>query len=267
MRPLDGVVLKRGSHSTPEDGMCAMEAVAWMANEPHSDKPVCACPVIASVLRSWNDGMGSDDETRTRIISPLLSKVIGTRVPTSAAGDAVLLKRMYLVVDWQIRVYAPAFLRAAGLNEAADSLALLPEVNNNERLMGALQPSSAAWSAARSAARSAAESAARSAAESAAWSAARSAARSAAERAACSAACNAAESAAERAACNAAWNAAERAARSAAERAACNAAWNAAESAAWNAAERAVESALAPTVNELQASMAALVVRMCEVTE
>jgi hypothetical protein len=63
---LNALVLKHGSHKSPDTGMCAMEAVAWLAGERHSDKPQCVCPVIASFLRTWNDGMGNDDETRAR---------------------------------------------------------------------------------------------------------------------------------------------------------------------------------------------------------
>lgn len=43
---LDGIVLKEGSHEARERGVCAMEAVAWLAGEKHSDAPRCACPVI-----------------------------------------------------------------------------------------------------------------------------------------------------------------------------------------------------------------------------
>jgi hypothetical protein len=36
------LILKQGSHTAREYGMCAMEAVAWLAGEPHSDTPTCA---------------------------------------------------------------------------------------------------------------------------------------------------------------------------------------------------------------------------------
>jgi len=45
---LNNIVLRYGSHGTSDKGMCAMEAVAWLANEPHSDRPACTCSVIAA---------------------------------------------------------------------------------------------------------------------------------------------------------------------------------------------------------------------------
>ena len=42
---LADVPLKKGAHSSPDAGMCALEAAAWIAGEPHSDHPECVCPV------------------------------------------------------------------------------------------------------------------------------------------------------------------------------------------------------------------------------
>jgi hypothetical protein len=35
---LDGIVLKSGAHDSRESGVCALEAVAWFAGLPHSDR-------------------------------------------------------------------------------------------------------------------------------------------------------------------------------------------------------------------------------------
>ncbi len=51
---LETLVLKHGSHATPEDGMCILEAVAWVAGEEHSDRPKCASRVVSAFMRSWN---------------------------------------------------------------------------------------------------------------------------------------------------------------------------------------------------------------------
>ena len=40
--------LAHGAHDSPADGLCAMEAAAWLAGEPHSDHPACVSPVIAA---------------------------------------------------------------------------------------------------------------------------------------------------------------------------------------------------------------------------
>jgi hypothetical protein len=50
-----------GAHDRPEDGMCVMEMVAYVAGEQHSDHPQCVSPVIATFMRTWNDGLGDRD--------------------------------------------------------------------------------------------------------------------------------------------------------------------------------------------------------------
>ena len=259
---IDTMTLTKGPHAEREAGMCAMEAVAWLAGEPHSDAPQCACPIIARLVINANDNW--DDETRNRLLKPLLHKIIGTRVTCDAAGDSILLKRMYMVQDWHIRVRTPAFLRLAGLKAVAESLEALAPVIDAASLKDCEPATSAARSVAMSAAKSAAWSAAKSAAKSA-WSAAKSAAWSAAEDAAWSATWSAAEDAAR----SAAEDAARSAAWSAAKSAAWSATWSAAKSAAWSAAEDAARSAtwsaFADTVREVQESFAQLLSDLCDV--
>src|SRR6266404_1742190 len=101
---LDGVVLHAGGHGERGAALCAMEFVAWLAGEPHSDKPQCACPVIGAFMRNWNDAI-RDDATRTRLLKPLLPSLIGTR-----STRAVELRRSYLALDWLARECAPAWL-------------------------------------------------------------------------------------------------------------------------------------------------------------
>jgi hypothetical protein len=200
---LDSLILLLGSHSTRDDGVCAMEAVAWLAGEPHSDRPACACPVIASFVRAMNDQL--PDEERGRL-KPYLAKLVGTRLT-----KAVELKRAFYLADSAVRVFAPLALRAAGLTKEAEKLEslspLVDEVTARAAYSAAYSAARAAYSAAYSAARaaySAADSAAYSAdsaADSAAYSAASSAARAvysadSAARAADSAAYSAAYSAA-----------------------------------------------------------------------
>ena len=262
--------LAHGSHEPTDGAMCAMEAAAYIANEPWSDHPQCVSPVIAAFMRSWNDAL--PDAERTRLLLPLIPDTIGTRTT-----DADEETRAWMATDWLVRVQAPAWLRLAGLTDHAQTLESCARIVD-EVTAGAEQPKiNAARSVARLAAESVAESAARLAAESVAESAVRSAVRSAAWSVAWSAAWSAARLAAESVAESAAWLVAESAARSvarlAAESAVRSAAWSAAESAAWSAvrsaawsvARSAAEDALAPTVTTLQASACDLVRAMCAV--
>lgn len=56
---LGPLTLLKGKHDRGQ-GMCAMEAAAYLAGEPHSDHPKCVSPVIATFLRNWNDGLPDD---------------------------------------------------------------------------------------------------------------------------------------------------------------------------------------------------------------
>lgn len=121
-----------------------MEAVAWLAGEPHSDTPQCACPIIAEFIRSWNDTL--DDADRQKL-KRYLPKLLNTK---STFG--VEQKRGLLAADWYIRVYTPTWLTLGNLQEHADKLRALPEITNWSNVTNAETLLSAARSAARSAA-------------------------------------------------------------------------------------------------------------------
>jgi hypothetical protein len=104
MGQIEALSLLSGSHEDFEDGMCVMEAVAYVAGEPWSDSPTCACPVISAFLRAWNDSLSSDAE-RDRLLKPLIPQLIDTR-----STKTVEEKRSYLVLDWLVRVYTPKWL-------------------------------------------------------------------------------------------------------------------------------------------------------------
>ena len=238
------ITLKSGSHATREEGVCAMEAVAWLAGEPHSDAPKCASPAITAFLRNWNDALPTDED-RNRLLLPLLPLAVDTR-----ADDDTELWRSYMALDWLVRVHTVAWLRLAGLGDHAEALSGLDEITGPATMEKALPALNTAGSAARDAARDAAWDAA----GSAAWDAAGSAAWDAAGSAAGSAACDAARAAAWSAARDAAWDAARADTRSDAG----DAGWAAARASAWDAAG----DALLPTVAELQDSAQDLVRRM-----
>lgn len=118
-RTIDMIRLAKGDHDTPEKGLCAMEAAAWLAGEPHSSHPACVCPVIAAFLRNWNDALPYGK--RNRFIKPLVPLVIGTR-------DGCEERRAWMAHDWMVRTAFPAWVREAGLPGMADTLSALPEI-------------------------------------------------------------------------------------------------------------------------------------------
>jgi hypothetical protein len=105
--------LKVGGHYTPDEGLCFMEAAAWLAGETHSDRPDCVCPVIGAYTRVINDNL--DDVARQKLVA-YLPRVIGTRSPEHEQERAEYLA-------WQaIRVFAPIALDIAGLPKDAANL-------------------------------------------------------------------------------------------------------------------------------------------------
>jgi len=149
--------LKSGSHD-PNDGvaLCVMEAVAYVAGEPWSDHPACACPVITAFMVSWNDGLPSDAD-RARLLLPLIPVLVGTR-----GSRALETRRANMAVDWYIRVQTPAWLRLAGLTTQAEALEAFPELTDfasvpslKPTLDAIRQDAAAAWYAARDAAEAA----------------------------------------------------------------------------------------------------------------
>ena len=174
LQKLETYQLMQGSHSDFEGGMCAMEFVAWLAEEPHSDAPDCACPVLAAFMRTWNDSLG--DEDRNRLLKPLIPRLVGSR-----STPEVEKQRSYLALDWLIREFLPTWLEQVdSLRAHAVEIRALETIRDIESAKAAGPNVRAAWVAARVAARAAAGDAARVAAWVAAWDAAWDAARGAA---------------------------------------------------------------------------------------
>ena len=168
---LDQLVLARGAHHDRSNGLCVMEAAAWLAGEPHTDNPDCVSPAIGVFLRSWNDQL---DDTDRQMLKPLIPRVVGTR--TSREDEQA---RAWLATDWLAREFAPAWLDLAGLGEHAGRLRALDALTSTElaeRALPIIQEAREASAAARAAAWDAAGAAARDAAGAAAWAAARDAA-------------------------------------------------------------------------------------------
>jgi hypothetical protein len=184
--------LKPGAHS-PDSTFCVMECVAFVAGEPWSDHPECACPVIGAFLRSWNDSLPNDAE-RDRLLKPLIRDLVGSK-----RTKRVEEKRALLCADWLIRVNTPTWLRLAGLTVHADALEALPQITSFAQvpsIRGTIQAARDDAYKAGAAARDAAWAAALDAARAAAGDAARDAARAAARDAAGAAAWDAARDAA-----------------------------------------------------------------------
>lgn len=135
---LDTIELKNGGHRKREDGMCFMEAVAYIKGLPHSDSPSCTDPVVAAYARALNDLMPDDQRQR---LKPLILRAAET--PNGVAP----VKRAMLCADYAVRVFAVAALKDAGLDSWADQLATLDEVKDEPSARAAGAAAWAAWAA------------------------------------------------------------------------------------------------------------------------
>ena len=105
LEKLNDITLTDGSHKSPDDGMCVMEAAAWIAGEEWTDHPACVSPMLAAFCRLLNDAW--DDEGRQRL-KPFAARAVGT------AGDGQDEARSYMALDWLVRTHTPAWLDLAG---------------------------------------------------------------------------------------------------------------------------------------------------------
>jgi len=70
------IKLSKGKHASPEDGACVMELASMLAGEPFTDHPASVCPVIGSLLRSYNDSI---DDDRRQALYEYASRIVGSR--------------------------------------------------------------------------------------------------------------------------------------------------------------------------------------------
>jgi hypothetical protein len=96
--------LEHGGHGSPSDGLCLLEAAAYVAGEPHSDHPQCVCPVLGAYGRALNDTLGDDDRQRLR---PLIVKLLNTR-----STPDIEIRRAFTLVDSVTRVQWPLVFEA-----------------------------------------------------------------------------------------------------------------------------------------------------------
>lgn len=72
------VRLSRGSHRSPDQGVCVMELASMLAGERFSDRPRSVSPVIRGFLRTYNDAL---DDARRQDLYAYAARVVGTRAP------------------------------------------------------------------------------------------------------------------------------------------------------------------------------------------
>ncbi len=136
---LDDIVLETTPHARRGLRLTFLELVSWLAHEPHSDAPHTVSPVLATYARWFASALSSE---RRQGLKPRAHLLIGTGRPPMAdeahgltASDS---ERVWLATDWLIRVQAAAWLRLAGLTEAAGRLEGIGPTTNHLELVRAV---------------------------------------------------------------------------------------------------------------------------------
>ena len=111
-RLFDRVDLDYGGHKGPDDGLCAMEMVAYLAGEAHSYNPNCACPVLTAYTIRLNDAMPPNWRQQ---LKPYLPLFIDSR-------DGREVERAELFAWRAIRLFLPIALDACGHDKTAEKL-------------------------------------------------------------------------------------------------------------------------------------------------
>jgi hypothetical protein len=112
-RLLATVELVRSRGDAARGKLCIMSLVARLAEEPHSDRPTSASPVIAAFARPLNDAM--DRQTRQRLI-PFAPRIQGTRASLDTHRQDVM--DITLVTDVLPRLTTDLRVAATGDSEA-----------------------------------------------------------------------------------------------------------------------------------------------------
>ena len=118
--------LRNGRHKSPDEGMCLLEATAWVAGAKFGDRPSCVAPPLIDMGHALNDLYGHGGaELRTAELSRFVRPLIGT------AGPLVVdQERAFMAHDWLARVCVPAWLDAARFNAVATRIRETPRVDN-----------------------------------------------------------------------------------------------------------------------------------------
>ena len=107
--------LKSGSHKSFKEGACILELVSYIANEPWSDHPQCACPVLTRFAIRYNDRVDDKQRQKMKEIIPLL---------LNSRNKAMEVKRARFFGLKAVTVFLPTLTEALDLPEITAKLRL-----------------------------------------------------------------------------------------------------------------------------------------------
>ena len=107
------VKLAAGKHDEPTEGVCVMELASMIAGEPFTDHPRSVCPVIASLLRAYNDAI---DDRRRQDLYRFAALAVGTRETWVVEQLRAQRCREWAHEVWEARPWPLRLLRRAELS-------------------------------------------------------------------------------------------------------------------------------------------------------
>jgi hypothetical protein len=114
---LDAIKLDKGRHKSVAEGMCVMEATAWLAGEKHSDGPLSACPVLGAYLRPLSDNATF---SQRQDLLPFIPRLIGS------TSKRYMNRRAQYLVRQAVTVFLPLMYKELQRPEIAAPLHKLP---------------------------------------------------------------------------------------------------------------------------------------------
>lgn len=89
----EDITISAGVHEEGGQEMCIMEAVAFIANEPHTDVPQCADPFLTYFMQGINDSL--HDPNLYAQLKPIAKDLVGTRGDSSAAYQQEVFRFLF----------------------------------------------------------------------------------------------------------------------------------------------------------------------------
>jgi hypothetical protein len=121
------VRLAPGRHERPDDGVCVMELASMLAGEPLSDHPSTVSPLLAALLRGYNDGLDSE---RRQTLKRYAVASLGT-----ACGHPAERERRRRVRWWLATSHGRfAWLRVYDMQQVGRSLGFRVRETGDEHL-------------------------------------------------------------------------------------------------------------------------------------
>jgi len=92
--------LSPGRHRSPEHGTCVMELASMLAGEPFTDRPRTVCPVVATVLRTYNDVV---DDVQRQDLYRYAAESVGTRDRSARPARVAAAERFFGIEVGRLR--------------------------------------------------------------------------------------------------------------------------------------------------------------------